>query len=286
MKKTSYIKESAKGVLTGASMLVPGISGGTMALIFGYYDKLINAAAGIFKNFKKNVLTILLYMVSVAAGFVIFSWPMSYLLTNFEFIMFCFFVGTLIGSLVLFKKKAEVDRFKISDLLFFLVGILVSLAITLIPEDAIVYSADGGFFGNLALYIISGILIAIALILPGISLSHILLILGIQPMILDWVKTLNILPLIPFAVCSLVFVFALIKVLEFALNKKSRITYMIIAGFVLFSAIDIAVKNIVPFVSAPAADANYILNLIAGILIFVLGTGLTAYISLRSKKSA
>ena len=42
MKKNDYIKEGAKGVLTGASMLVPGISGGTMALIFGYYDRLIS----------------------------------------------------------------------------------------------------------------------------------------------------------------------------------------------------------------------------------------------------
>ena len=112
MKKNDYIKEGAKGVLTGASMLVPGISGGTMALIFGYYDRLINAAAGIFKNFKKNIFTILFYMITVAAGFVIFSWPMSFLLENFSFIMFCFFVGTIIGSLVLFKKKAMIEKFR------------------------------------------------------------------------------------------------------------------------------------------------------------------------------
>lgn len=283
MKKNSYIKEGAKGVLTGASMLVPGISGGTMALIFGFYDRLINAAAGIFKNFKKNFLTILFYMLTVAGGFILFSWPMSFLLENVQFIMFCFFVGTLIGSLVLFKKKAQIEKFKISDGIYFIVGIAISLGITLIPEDAISYNAEGGLMGNMLLYIIAGILIAIALILPGISLSHILLVLGIQTLILDWVKTLDILPLIPFGIFSVIFVCAFIKILEFALNKKARITYMIIAGFVLFSAGDIAYKNIIPFAASPAPTVNYILNIIAGILIFALGTGLTVYISKKSK---
>lgn len=283
MKKDSVIKEGIKGVLTGASMLVPGISGGTMALIFGFYDKLINAAAGIFKNFKKNILTILFYMITVAAGFVVFAWPMSFLLEKVNFIMFCFFVGTLIGSLVLFKKKAAVSKFKISDAICFLIGVLIALGITFIPEDAISYNPDGGIAGNLVLYIVSGILISVALILPGISLSHILLVLGIQTLILDSIKTLDILSLIPFGVFSVIFVCAFIKILEFALNKKTRITYTVISGFVLFSAVDIAVKNILPFAASPSATAEYILNIAAGIIIFVLGTALTAYISVKSK---
>ena len=283
MKKNDYIKEGAKGVLTGASMLVPGISGGTMALIFGYYDRLINAAAGIFKNFKKNIFTILFYMITVAAGFVIFSWPMSFLLENFSFIMFCFFVGTIIGSLVLFKKKAMIEKFRLSDIIYFLIGVAVSLGITLIPADVMAYNAEGGFFGNLILYIIAGILLSIALILPGISTSHVLLILGIQSLILDWVKTLDIIPLLPFVIITLIFIFAFIKILEFALNKKARMTYMMIAGFVLFSAADITIDNIFPFIADASLTSGYILNMIAGVLIFILGLSLTAYISKKAK---
>ena len=283
MKKDSVIKEGAKGVLTGASMLVPGISGGTMALIFGFYDKLINAAAGIFKSFKKNFLTILFYMLTVAVGFVAFSWPMSFLMENVGFIMYCFFVGTLIGSMALLKKKAGITSLKWTDAVSFAAGIVILLLITLIPEDFISYSSDGGFFGNLPLYIISGILIAVALILPGISLSHILIVIGLYELILEWIKKLDILSLLPFGIFGVLFVFAMIKALEYALNKQSRITYTVISGFVLFSAIDIARQNILPFIASFAATSGYIVNIVAGAAVFALGTFLTAFIAKKSK---
>lgn len=283
MKKNLIAKEGAKGVLAGISMLVPGISGGTMALIFGFYDKLINAAAGIFKNFKENLFTILFYMLTVAAGFIAFSWPMSFLLENASFIMYCFFVGTLIGSLTLLKKKAGITSVKISDAVAFASGMVILLLITLIPEDFITYSADAGFTGNLPLYIISGILIAVALILPGISLSHVLLVLGLYEYILEWIKKLDILSLLPFGIFGIIFVFATVKALEYALNKKSRITYTVISGFVLFSAVDVARQNVLPFISAPSASAAYILNVALGIAVFCLGAFVTAFIAKKSK---
>ena len=73
MKNKKTILTSSKGLLIGASMLVPGVSGGTMAIILGIYDELIHSVNNIFKDFKKSFFFLLKFCIGAGIGFRLFA---------------------------------------------------------------------------------------------------------------------------------------------------------------------------------------------------------------------
>ena len=165
----NLILEAIKGLVTGASMLIAGVSGGTMALILGFYDKLIDAVSNIFKDLKKNIFTILFYMITVGLGFFIFAEVMKFLIENIKQPLFLFFIGAILGSVPMLFKKTGIKVFKITDFAFTIAGILLVFALSFLPENIFNYTEANGF-SQILILLFSGILIAIALVLPGISM--------------------------------------------------------------------------------------------------------------------
>ena len=100
-KTKNYVTEAFKALFTGASMLIPGVSGGTMALVLGFYDKLLKAVSNLFKNFLKSAGTLLFYVIFVGGGFVLFSGVMSWLTENLRLPVYSFFVGAVRPVVVL-----------------------------------------------------------------------------------------------------------------------------------------------------------------------------------------
>lgn len=218
-----------KGLVIGAAMLVPGASGGTMAIILGIYDRLISAVSSFGKNVKGNLLFLAVFGLSTGVGMFLFSTPVSWLLEHHEIPTICFFIIVILCGVPVIGRKSGVEKVRFSVVMYMLLGAIMVVCISKIPEN--VFQTES-FVG----LIVAGIFSAAALILPGISFSHFLLILGIYEHLLAAVKMLEFKFLFPLGAGVLLGVILLSKLLESLMEKYPKQTYMIILGFILGSA--------------------------------------------------
>lgn len=224
-KDTIFIK----GFIVGGTMIVPGVSGGTMAMILGVYDKLIFAISSFRKESRRNFLTLAKFAAGGGLGLLLFSTPVSWLLENYELPVTYFFLGAVFGGIPLIEKKSGIKRFGINEIIYMVIGTIIVLLISSVPQGK--FSMEGDI---ISLLFIGGIA-AVALILPGISISHLFLILGMYEEILNAIKSLNILVLLPLAAGVLIGTVLFSRLLSNLIEKYPMQTYLMILGFILGS---------------------------------------------------
>ncbi len=215
-------------------MLLPGVSGGTCAIILGIYDRLIKAVGSLTKDFKNNVLFLLTVLIGGGIGVVCFSWIVSYLLDNFGLFMNFLFMGAVLGTVPIIYRQSGAKGVKFTDLIFAALGMLISVGIALIPKNLLSVQSVSGI-GDAAILFAAGFGVAVALVLPGISVSHTLLVIGIYDRFVTAVKTLDVLYVLPVGLGCLVGIFATTGFLDYLMTKYTRAVYMVIGGFVLSS---------------------------------------------------
>lgn len=177
-----------KGLIIGSTMIVPGVSGGSMAMILGIYDRLISAMSSFGKNIRVNLWFLIVFVLSAGAGIFLFSTPLTWLMEHHKMYTMYFFLGAVFGSIPLIEKKSQIQKVTWDVFLYMLIGAGIILLFSKIPEDTFKISANGGI-GNQLMLFIAGILSASALVLPGISVSHFLLILGLYDELLYAIQT-------------------------------------------------------------------------------------------------
>lgn len=229
---------AAKGVIIGATMIVPGVSGGTMAMILGIYDQLISAVSSFGKEIKENFLFLIIFAVSAGLGLFLFSTPLSWLLEYYQTPTLYFFIGAVVGGIPLIEKKSGIQKVSFEVVLYMLLGAALVILISRIPTDVLNAEASKGA-GVWLILLLAGIVSAAALILPGISFSHFLLILGLYDQLLNAVKTLNLTFLLPLGLGVLGGIVLLSKLLERFMTKYPKQTYLIILGFIIGSIAEI-----------------------------------------------
>ncbi len=223
----------------GAADLIPGVSGGTVALITGIYRRLIDAIAalnidnlkcllrGEFRCFWNNIDGN--FLASLAMGILTsvfaFSHLIAYLLKNYPVPLWSFFFGLILASIYFVLKQAG----KIRPLwwLFFLSGAIVAYWITSIsPEQG---------HESLIFIFLSGAVASMAMILPGISGSYILVILGMYAFILSSVNEMRIFVLTVFTLGVLTGLLGFSRILKWLFNRFPGQTLVFLAGFLLGS---------------------------------------------------
>ena len=107
-----------KGFLIGASMLIPGVSGGTMAMIFGIYDRLISSISSFMKHKKESALFLLQFVIGAGAAFLILAGPMAALSRNFPREMAFFVIGAIVGGIPVIYKETKVKKLSIYSLIY------------------------------------------------------------------------------------------------------------------------------------------------------------------------
>jgi putative membrane protein len=235
--KTNYLSTASKGLVVGASMLIPGVSGGTTAIILGIYDKLIHAVSSFFKNIKENLVFILIFCLGAGIGILFFSRIMLYAVETWHLPMMFLFLGAILGSIPMLYRQAKVVKFSPLYILFTLIGIAIVLSLGYLPKPESEFAGQG--IVHLVMLFVTGMIIAVALVLPGISTSHMLLILGMYNTTLEAIKGLNISWLLPIALGGLAGIILTTRLIEKALTKFPAISYFFIIGFVLGSIIDV-----------------------------------------------
>lgn len=234
-----------KGIAVGGSMTIPGCSGGTMAIILGIYDRLIHAVSSFTKDLKKNLMVLLPFLLGSIMGILLLLKPLKYLLDNYKTTTMFFFLGAILGSLPALVKKSGVkknDWFR--AIVYPLIGFGIVLLLGLLPKGAQIQYVTS--FTDFLLLLLSGIIIAVALVLPGISTSHMLLLLGMYDVTIDAIEQFNFSYLIPLGISVLAGTFLTTRTLEKALNKYHTESYLLIIGFVIGSVIQIFEETPLP----------------------------------------
>lgn len=225
-----------KGIWVGGTMTVPGVSGGTMAIVMGIYDKLVSSISSFFKKPKESAIFLISFCVGGLAGVILFARMITTLLADEIWgvpIQF-FFVGAVAAGLPLIVKESKVVKVNWRVVLCILVGILLVVGIAQIPDGVFSVGNEGGMSGIL-LQLVCGFIVAIALVFPGISASQMLYMFGIYEGIMNNIANLQFLPLIPLALGLVIGIILTTKLIEKMLQKFPGATYMVILGFVLAS---------------------------------------------------
>ena len=168
----------------------------------------------------------------------VFSKPLLHLIETYTMPTMYFFMGAVVGGIPLVLKHAKVSKPSIKSFVYLAIGIAVVLLLANIPTDDIGAVAGQGIRGMLFLFA-AGLFVAVGLVLPGISVSYMLLILGMYDETMMAISTLYMPYLIPLAIGLIVGIFATTKVIEKALTSYPRPTYMMILGFVLASVAEV-----------------------------------------------
>ncbi len=282
MRKIKDFMVYIKGFIIGSSMAVPGVSGGTMAIVLGIYDRLLSSISGIRKDFKNNATFLIRFGIGAGLGLVLLYEVIGRLLEIFPIPVSALFFGAVIGGIPTLFGKIKPGKFTgcfwISSVLWGILGVVIVLGVANIldvlkwlgliaPEvTSLVSNTETITVANVLLWIVTGLVISIALILPGISTSHMLIILGITSIL-----SMPLPALATIALSLLLGIFAITKPLEWAMNRFTRPTYCVIVGFVLGSLWDIFEEYIIPGFGALSVWWHVALTLLAAAVLFVGG---------------
>lgn len=245
LKRFSILEIVIKGFIVGSSMSVPGVSGGTMALILGIYDRLIYSIAHVLDDTKKNLLFLFWFLLGSGIGIGSLAFVIKWLLETFPLIISFFFIGAVLGGLPYLFSKADVYSLSLKTVLFVLIGMFSVIFIRFLPVNALNFNMNQ-WITSVLLLILIGVVLALALILPGISTSHILLVVGLYSPLLTAITQMDLIFLVLISVSTLGGVFIITRPMEWLMIQFPHETYLLIIGFVIGSTMDIIGDIMIP----------------------------------------
>lgn len=254
------LKTFFSGFAIGAGMSVPGISGGTMAIILGIYNKLLYSVGNILKEAKKSIPFLLLFCLGAAGGLLTAARLISFLLSTPAEVPLRFaFLGAAAGCIPPILREAKLAPVTPPKLLLLLLGMILAAMISFIPEG--VFTAQSEGLGGVLIQAAGGLLVAAALVLPGISASQMLYMLGLYERVMERISAGELLALLPMTVGLAAGIFLTAKLLS-ALLERFDGAYLLILGFMLYS-----LKELIPQWSGAA---ELVIGLISAVIGFVL----------------
>lgn len=259
-----------KGFIIGSSMSVPGVSGGTMAILLGIYDKLISSISNFLKDIKGNTIFLVKFCLGAGVGIGSLAFVIQWLLEKFPFMVSFFFLGAVIGGIPALYVKTKEKKFGISSFIYFALGLGIVISIGFIPIGNLDIASGSGTLYYLMM-LVTGIIIALALVLPGISTSHMLLVLGMYDSMLAAITNFDLVYVGILGASTLIGVFLITKPLEYLMNHFPHQTYCMIIGFVIGSTSEIFSEKIIPAIPDYATLTWWIPSLLMAVAALVLG---------------
>lgn len=271
-----------KGMAMGGADVIPGVSGGTIALITGIYEELIDSIRSIDTVFVKLLLKFRIrelwghingsFLINVLLGILISIFSLAklitFLLDEYPIHIWSFFFGLILVSVLYVSPK----KMKTSDFIGFTIGAAIAYMITSV--------VPGETSESLWFVFISGSIAICAMILPGISGSFILLLLGKYDFILSAVKDLDVLVIAVFGLGCLIGIVMFSKLIYWLLERYKSLTMSVLAGFMLGSLNKIwpwkvDLDNVLPgkYETVSGLDpylGSAILFMVLGILVVIL----------------
>ena len=265
----------------GIANVIPGVSGGTIAIILGIYEKFISAISHLFKNIKENLKFLIPVAVGMILAILILSSVIEYSYDNFPLPTMLFFVGLVLGGIPMLLKNVIGKKESKMISSYIILTITFSLVIFMACSDLIfgnvkeVNLLNLNIVGYIVLFIV-GVIAAAVMVIPGISGSLMLMLLGyyypIIERINDFVKfnnlTQNILILGVFGVGVLVGIVLISKMLEILFKKYNTKTYFGVLGFIFASVLAIPISTCLQITNLTFD----FLQVIIGIFLLIIGS--------------
>lgn len=242
-KQPSMIYRFLVGMLIGSGFIVPGVSGGALAAIFGLYERIIRFLANMHKNFKENVLFFIPVGVGALFGIFVFSFSVSFLLSRYETIVLWFFVGCIVGSAPALWTEAGKQGRTLRDY----VTLVTSFILGFIVLEFGTQLFGGSVAPSFMAWMISGALIALGILIPGLSPSNFIVYMGLYEKMSDGFKSLDMSVIIPLAIGGLLTIVLLSKVIESIFRRHYSQFFHFIFGVVVASTIEIIPRQYVDF---------------------------------------
>ena len=257
MKNLSF--NFIKGIFIGMGAVLPGLSGGALAAIFGVYEPLIKFVSNIKKDFKTNVKFFLPLFFGALLGIFLLSHALSYLLEYHLPVISIFFVGTMLGVFpALVKKAGAKGREPIHIVLAIAVSIFSFLILTTASVSTVSQRTTAV---HVSTWVASGGLIGLGITFPGLSPSNFLMYFDLYQPLNEAISQLNFTILIPVAIGGFLSVVVTAKIVAYLLTVAYTVLYHVILGFVLTSIVMILPRN---FGSPLMIGIFLILGLIVG----------------------
>jgi len=244
------IKTFLAGVAIGIANIIPGLSGATVAISFGVYEKLIEAIATIKTTFIQNLSFLAILGFGIIVGIITFAKGIVFSFEKYELWLVCFFIGLILGGIPAIYQKTN-KQFSATNIIPLLIAFGLVLLIGLVDVNNTVNSNDLGLI-NYLMIVLVGFLGASAMIVPGISGAFIFLVLGYYHVIIEaianltdsnlFLESLIILGFLAIGIILGLFSFA--KLIKYFLKQYSNQTYFAIFG-VIFASIIILFKPLI-----------------------------------------
>ncbi len=245
-----------KGFIMGIANIIPGVSGGTLALTLGIYEDFIGAISHFFRNIKKHVSFLLPIFVGILLSVITMSNVISTCFDQYPIPTTLFFMGLVIGGIPMLLKRVKNTKEKKQVSSYVIALITFSIVMIMAFSEQIFGSGLGNVsFSNMAVfdYVILffvGLIAAATMVIPGVSGSLVLMLLGYYLPIIGVLKELtkfenlgpNLLVAFVFGVGVLVGIVAISKMIEYLLEKFEAKTFFGVIGFILASIIAIPVS--------------------------------------------
>lgn len=255
-----------RGLLIGAIDVVPGVSGGTIAFMLGIYSRLIASINGVFtKEWRKQLQFLVPLGIGIVCAIYSISHVMSWLLLHYPQQTYYFFMGLIIGILpFLFRASDAKNTFKWYHILLLIIGVLFISSLPMNIENGVIIEER-----NLNIYFFlffAGFLASAAMILPGISGSFVLVVIGVYGTVIQAVSSLEwrVIVVVGLGIC--IGIITTSKIVHYFLNHYRTATYALIIGLVGGSVVAIF-----------PGWANSFLQIGISLLVFTAGL-LTAYL--------
>lgn len=227
------------GIVFGIANIIPGVSGGTMLVVFGCYDKVCSALTLNLKEIKKNIVFLVFFGIGFVGGLLGFAMVISWLLANFPIETYMFFMGLIAGSLPLIIRNATVkEKFRPICAVPFVLALTLVVGLAMLEQSGIVNSAaNAEGIAAFGLFLGAGFIAAVAMIIPGVSGSFVMVLIGTYETVIASIHlhSLNFAVIIPTAIGVLAGLVLGARLITFLLKKFRLMVFSAILGLVIGS---------------------------------------------------
>lgn len=264
-----------KGIVLGVAFVIPGVSGGTLAVLLGIYEELIEAASNFYKNmvnFKKYFMYLLPIGLGIIFSVAVFAKLIKFGLDKAPIITILIFLGMIIGGIPALVRNVKGTKTNLKDMTLMLVGLIIVISMLIFHKsNSNVVLTNMSITGYITLFLV-GAIAAVTMVVPGISGSFTLMLIGYYEPILNLVNDItsfknlgpNLILIFTFMLGVFIGIIFISKIIEWCLKHYKRETYYAIIGFVLSSIISVIYEvSKFPF---------NLTHLIIGIVLLVINT--------------
>ena len=266
-----------KGIVLGISFILPGVSGGVLSVVMGIYDKLIEAVSHFYESwasFKKYFNFLFFLGIGGIISVLVLTNVIEVALDKMPVITILIFVGLIVGGVPqLFNIIKKDVSFGNILLMFIGIGLLVIMSVT--TGGASNQIIDTSFISMLKMFGV-GILASATIVIPGVSGSFLLMVMGYYEPLLKIINEItsltnlynNVVVMIPFGIGLVIGAIVIAKLIDFCLKKYPVKTYYVIIGFVIASIIEVFLSVFEYSYTIPTIIIGLILMVFSSLIVY------------------